>query len=192
MTAWVLRATVLGALVVALRVLLGLAMASWPTYGIFWRALCLVAIIAVVVVWGLRDARAGADSLTVRWLAAGFGAGLASSAVCWVLDQVPGIELGDSRPALRADLRGIVHPAADLPARDGGCRRRSHPVATFERIRYPRNRTSVRYRELNRLLRQRTPRRTCMHSYWVRTGSATRSQSMIGDVPGVVSRAMAE
>ncbi|MFF5032444.1 B-4DMT family transporter [Nocardia salmonicida] len=96
MTAWVLRATVLGALVVALRVLLGLAMGSWPTYGIFWRALCLAAVIAVVVVWGLRDARAGADSLTVRWLAAGFGAGLASSAVCWVLDQVPGIELGDA------------------------------------------------------------------------------------------------
>ncbi|MFE5475007.1 B-4DMT family transporter [Nocardia sp. NPDC056541] len=96
MTAWVLRATVLGALVVALRVLLGLVMASWPTYGTFWRAACLLAIVAVVVAWGVRDGRTGADGLTVRWLAAGFGAGLASSAVCWVLDQVPGIELGDA------------------------------------------------------------------------------------------------
>lgn len=96
MTAWVLRATVLGALVVALRVLLGVAMAAVPTYGIVWRSACLLAIIAVVVVWGLRDGRTGADGLTVRWLAAGFAAGLASSAVCWVLDQVPGIELGDA------------------------------------------------------------------------------------------------
>ncbi|MFD3460422.1 B-4DMT family transporter [Nocardia fluminea] len=96
MTAWVLRATVLGALVVALRVLLGLAMASWPTYGTFWRAACLLTIVAVVAAWGVRDGRTGADGLTVRWLAAGFGAGLASSAVCWALDQVPGIELGDA------------------------------------------------------------------------------------------------
>ncbi|MFD3744166.1 B-4DMT family transporter [Nocardia sp. NPDC058633] len=96
MTAWVLRATVLGALVVALRVLLGLAMASWPTYGTLWRAACLLAIIAVVAAWGMRDGRAGADNLIVRWLAAGLATGLASSAVCWVLDQAPGIELGDA------------------------------------------------------------------------------------------------
>ncbi len=96
MTAWVLRAAVLGALVVAFRVVLGLAMAFWPTYGSFWRAACLLAIIVVVVAWGVRDGRTGDDGLTVRWLAVGFGAGLASSAVCWVLDQVPGIELGDA------------------------------------------------------------------------------------------------
>lgn len=96
MTAWVLRATVLGALVVALRVVLGFAMAFAPTYGTFWRVGCLLAIVAVVVVWGVRDGRTGEDGLTVRWLAAGFGTGLASSAVCWVLDQVPGIELGDA------------------------------------------------------------------------------------------------
>ncbi|TCJ95113.1 B-4DMT family transporter [Nocardia alba] len=96
MTAWVLRATILGALVVALRVLLGVAMAAWPTYGTFWRAACLLVIVGVVVTWAVRDGRTGTDNLTVRWLAAGFAAGLASSAVCWVLDQVPGIELGDA------------------------------------------------------------------------------------------------
>ncbi|MGY0500123.1 B-4DMT family transporter [Nocardia sp. FBN12] len=97
MTAWVLRATVLGALVVACRVLLdGFAMVSWPTYGTFWRAACLLVIIAAAVTWGVRDGRTGDDGLIVRWLAAGLGAGLASSAVCWALDQIPGIELGDA------------------------------------------------------------------------------------------------
>ncbi|MFJ2836379.1 MULTISPECIES: B-4DMT family transporter [Nocardia] len=97
MTAWVLRATVLGALVVGLRLLLGFAMAFWPTYGMIWRVACLVVIVGVVVVWGMRDGRSGTtDDLTVRWLAAGAVAGLASGAVCLILDQVPGVELGDS------------------------------------------------------------------------------------------------
>lgn len=97
MTAWVLRATVLGALVVGLRLLLGFAMAFWPTYGTIWRVACLVVIVGVVVAWGMRDGRSGTTAdLTVRWLAAGAVAGLASGAVCLVLDQVPGIELGDS------------------------------------------------------------------------------------------------
>ncbi|MFE3544536.1 B-4DMT family transporter [Nocardia sp. NPDC059177] len=96
MSAWVLRAVGLGALVVALRVLLGFAMAVLPTYGMVWRAACLLAIVSVAVLWGMRDARSDADDLTVRWLAAGFGAGLGSSAVCWVLDQVPRVELGDA------------------------------------------------------------------------------------------------
>lgn len=97
MTSWVLRATILGASVVALRVLLGFAMASWPTYGTIWRAGCLIVIVAVVVAWGARDARRSAASadLTVRWLVTGVVAGIGSGAVCWVLDQVPGIELGD-------------------------------------------------------------------------------------------------
>ena len=96
MSAWVLRAVGLGALVVALRVLLGFAMAVLPTYGMVWRAACLIVIVAVAVLWGVRDARSGADDLTVRWLAVGLVAGLGSSAVCWVLDQIPRIELGDA------------------------------------------------------------------------------------------------
>ncbi|WP_336084055.1 B-4DMT family transporter [Nocardia sp. SSK8] len=96
MTAWVLRAISLGALVVALRVLLGFAMATLPTYGLVWRAACLIVLVGTAVAWGLRDGRVGGADLTVRWLAAGFGAGLSSSAVCWVLDQIPRVELGDS------------------------------------------------------------------------------------------------
>ncbi|MFC4373609.1 B-4DMT family transporter [Nocardia halotolerans] len=97
MTVWVLRAAVLGALVVGLRVLLGFAMASAPTYGTLWRTACLVAIVAVALAWGARDARAVAGGdLTVRWLSAGLVAGLSSGAVCWALDQLPGVELGGS------------------------------------------------------------------------------------------------
>ncbi|MDO3646707.1 B-4DMT family transporter [Nocardia mangyaensis] len=97
MSAWVLRAVGLGALVVVLRVLLGLLMGSLPTYGTLWRAVCLGVIVAVAVTWGVRDARsASGTDLTVRWLAAGIAAGLGSGAVCLVLDNVPGIELGDA------------------------------------------------------------------------------------------------
>ncbi|MFC4126897.1 B-4DMT family transporter [Nocardia rhizosphaerae] len=97
MTAWVLRATVFGALVVGLRLLLGFAMATAPTYGIVWRTACLVLIVGAAAAWGLRDGRAadGTD-LTVRWMSAGAVAGIGSGAVCWLLDQVPGIALGDS------------------------------------------------------------------------------------------------
>ncbi|MFC6012437.1 B-4DMT family transporter [Nocardia lasii] len=96
MTAWVFRAVVLSALVVALRVLLGFAMGSLPTYGTLWRAACLVTILAVVVAWGMRDGRAHAEARTVGWLAAAALTGLTSCAVCWLLDQAPGIELGDA------------------------------------------------------------------------------------------------
>lgn len=97
MTAWVLRATVLGGLVVALRVMLGFAMGSAPTWGTLWRAVCLIAIVALALAWGMRDARADTSAdLTVRWLCVGLVAGLGSGAVCWILDQAPGIELGDS------------------------------------------------------------------------------------------------
>ncbi|WP_280298653.1 B-4DMT family transporter [Nocardia neocaledoniensis] len=97
MTAWVLRATVLGALVVGLRLLLGFAMAFAPTFGLVWRVACLIVIVGVAAVWGMRDGRSAvAVDLTVRWMAAGAVAGLASGAVCLVLDQIPGVELGDS------------------------------------------------------------------------------------------------
>ncbi|MFI5498650.1 B-4DMT family transporter [Nocardia asteroides] len=97
MTAWVLRAAVQGGLVVGLRLLLGFAMASWPTYGVIWRVACLIVIVGVAVAWGMRDGRSGAATdLTVRWLAAGAVAGIGSGALCWALDHVPGVELGDS------------------------------------------------------------------------------------------------
>lgn len=95
MTAWLLRALVLGSLVVVLRVLLGFAMGTAPTWGTLWRAACLVLIIGAAAAWGLRDARSGGgEDLVVRWLGAGIVAGLGSGAVCLVLGYVPGIELG--------------------------------------------------------------------------------------------------
>ncbi|WP_280468115.1 B-4DMT family transporter [Nocardia cyriacigeorgica] len=105
MTAWVLRATVLGALVVALRVLLGFGMVNWPTQGSWMRLLCLAVIIAVVVGWGFLDGRrdraahpdadGGAD-LTIPWLKAAVAGGLGSGLVSWVLDLVPRFSLGDN------------------------------------------------------------------------------------------------
>ncbi|MFF0544287.1 B-4DMT family transporter [Nocardia thailandica] len=97
MSAWMLRAVGLGAVVVALRLLLGFAMVYWPTWGTAMRVLCLVIIVAATVWWAVRDARAdpGAD-LLVRWLQVAVAAGLGSGLVCWLLDFVPGIDLGDS------------------------------------------------------------------------------------------------
>ncbi|MBF6096887.1 B-4DMT family transporter [Nocardia cyriacigeorgica] len=105
MTAWVLRATVLGALVVGLRVLLGIGMVNWPTQGAWMRLLCLVVIIAAGLGWGFLDGRrdraahpeadGGAD-LTIPWLKAAVAGGLASGAVSWILDLLPGFALGDN------------------------------------------------------------------------------------------------
>ncbi|MGW0179674.1 B-4DMT family transporter [Nocardia sp. NPDC003345] len=105
MTAWLLRALALGGLAVVLRVLLGFAMGFIPTYGVWLRLLCLVILIGAAVAWGLHDGRAdrrlyanpehGAD-LTIRWLQAGVAGGIFCGLVSWVLDFVPGVDLGDA------------------------------------------------------------------------------------------------
>lgn len=105
MTAWLLRALALGGLAVVLRVLLGFAMGFIPTYGIWLRLLCLVILIGAAVAWGLHDGRAdrrthanpehGAD-LTILWLQAGVLGGILCGLVSWVLDFVPGVDLGDA------------------------------------------------------------------------------------------------
>ncbi|MFE3443245.1 B-4DMT family transporter [Nocardia sp. NPDC059180] len=105
MTAWVLRATVLGALVVALRVLLGFGMVNWPAQGSWMRLLCLVVIIGAVAGWGFLDGRRdraahpegdGGSDLTIPWLTAAVAGGLGSGLVSWILDQVPNFDLGDN------------------------------------------------------------------------------------------------
>ncbi|MFR9750213.1 B-4DMT family transporter [Nocardia sp. 004] len=103
MIAWVLRSIVLGALVVALRVVLGFAMVYWPTHGAQMRALSLIALLAAVVVWGLFDGRRNraADSgrgpdLTMRWLKVAVAGGVGSGLVAWLLDFLPRFDLGDN------------------------------------------------------------------------------------------------
>ncbi|WP_256667921.1 B-4DMT family transporter [Nocardia cyriacigeorgica] len=105
MTAWVLRATVLGALVVALRVLLGFGMVNWPTQGAWMRLLCLVVIIGAVAGWGFLDGRRdraahsegeGSSDLTILWLKAAVAGGLGSGLVSSILDMVPNVDLGDN------------------------------------------------------------------------------------------------
>ncbi|WP_039799002.1 B-4DMT family transporter [Nocardia araoensis] len=105
MTSWLLRAVVLGALVVALRSLLGFAMVYWPTHGAVMRILCLVVLIAAIVSWGVLDGRRdraasgdperGAD-LTMMWLKAAVLGGVGSGLAAWILDFVPRFDLGDN------------------------------------------------------------------------------------------------
>ncbi|MGQ4615097.1 B-4DMT family transporter [Nocardia sp. R7R-8] len=105
MTSWLLRAVVLGALVVALRSLLGFAMVYWPTHGAAMRMLCLVVLIAAIVSWGVLDGRrdraASADpergaDLTMMWLKAAVLGGVGSGLAAWILDFFPRFDLGDN------------------------------------------------------------------------------------------------
>ncbi|WP_431971704.1 B-4DMT family transporter [Nocardia sp. bgisy134] len=105
MNAWVVRAVLLGALVVALRTVLGFAMVQWPTQGAWMRMLCLLALLVVIVGWGVLDGRRdrvkhpdperGSD-LTILWLKAAVAGGLGSGAVSWALDFLPRFDLGDN------------------------------------------------------------------------------------------------
>ncbi|WP_228001560.1 B-4DMT family transporter [Nocardia australiensis] len=105
MIAWVLRAVVLGALVVALRTVLGFAMVYWPTQGAWMRILCLVVLIGAVAFWGLLDGHKdrvahpdperGTD-LTILWLKAAVLGGLGSGLAAWILDWLPRFDLGDN------------------------------------------------------------------------------------------------
>ncbi|WP_244467570.1 B-4DMT family transporter [Nocardia vulneris] len=105
MNAWVLRAIVLGALVVFLRAVLGFAMVYWPTHGVWMRALSLIVLLAAIVYWGFLDGRKdrtanpnpeyGTD-LTLLWLKAAVAAGLGSGLSAWILDWLPKFDLGDN------------------------------------------------------------------------------------------------
>lgn len=105
MTAWVMRAIALGALTVALRTALGFAMTYWPTYGVWFRLLCLAVLIGSALTWGLLDGRRdrrinpdpehGSD-LTILWLQAAVAGGLGSGLLAWALDFLPAVDLGDS------------------------------------------------------------------------------------------------
>lgn len=105
MTAWVMRAIALGALTVTLRTALGFAMAHWPTYGMWFRLLCLAVLIGSTLAWGVLDGRRdrrinpdpehGSD-LTILWLQTAVAGGLGSGLLAWMLDFVPAFDLGDS------------------------------------------------------------------------------------------------
>ncbi|WP_040867606.1 B-4DMT family transporter [Nocardia exalbida] len=105
MNAWVLRAIVLGALVVVLRAALGFAMVYWPTHGSWMRALALIVLVAAALYWGFLDGRKdraaqpdpdrGTD-LTLLWLKAAVVAGVGSGLAAWLLDWLPKFDLGDN------------------------------------------------------------------------------------------------
>ncbi|MFG3615263.1 B-4DMT family transporter [Nocardia sp. NPDC047654] len=105
MNAWVLRAIVLGALVVLLRAALGFAMVYWPTHGAWMRALALIVLVGAALYWGFLDGRKdraaqpdpdrGTD-LTLLWLKAAVVAGVGSGLAAWLLDWLPKFDLGDN------------------------------------------------------------------------------------------------
>ncbi|MFC9895899.1 B-4DMT family transporter [Nocardia sp. NPDC127579] len=105
MTGWVMRALLLGALVVGMRTLLGFAMVYWPTQGSWLRLLCLAALIGAVAAWGILDGRKdrevhpdpehGSD-LTIMWLKAAVAGGVGMGVVSWLLDFLPRFDLGDN------------------------------------------------------------------------------------------------
>lgn len=105
MNAWVLRAIVLGALVVVLRAALGFAMVYWPTHGAWMRALALIVLVTAALYWGFLDGRKdraaqpdpdrGTD-LTLLWLKAAVVAGVGSGLAAWLLDWLPKFDLGDN------------------------------------------------------------------------------------------------
>ncbi|MBF6470434.1 MULTISPECIES: B-4DMT family transporter [Nocardia] len=105
MNAWVLRAILLGALVVFLRAALGFAMVYWPTHGAWMRALALIVLVAAILSWGFLDGRKdrtahpdperGTD-LTMLWLKAAVVAGVGSGLGAWLLDWLPRFDLGDN------------------------------------------------------------------------------------------------
>ncbi|MFG1794984.1 B-4DMT family transporter [Nocardia sp. NPDC049149] len=105
MNAWVLRAIVLGALVVFLRAVLGFTMVYWPTHGAWMRVLALLVLVAAILYWGFLDGRAdrtaqpdperGSD-LTLLWLKAAAAAGVGSGLGAWLIDWLPRFDLGDN------------------------------------------------------------------------------------------------
>lgn len=104
MNAWVLRATVLGALIVLLRTVLGFAMVYWPTQGSWMRWLCLLVLVGAIGFWGVLDGRTDREThpdpergsdLTMLWLKTAGAGALGSGLVAWILDFLPKFDLGD-------------------------------------------------------------------------------------------------
>lgn len=94
MSAWLLRAVVMLIVWIAARIILGAVIISDPLSTNTGRTVTLIILAIIPLIWGgidgLRDARANPDpddytDLTVRWIKAGFVAGLVSCLVCWII-----------------------------------------------------------------------------------------------------------
>ena len=94
MQSWLLRGIVMSIVQIIARVALGFAIIAWPVQSPISRWIAIIAVVLVAVIWGgydgIRDARAHPDpddyeDLTMRWLKAGFFAGLVACFVCWLL-----------------------------------------------------------------------------------------------------------
>lgn len=106
MNAWVVRGVALAVMHVVVRALLGFAVAQWPLQGGWLRWLGFAVVVLVAAAWGVVDGRAdrraypdpdrGAD-LTILWLKAAVVGGLLAGVAAWLVDLVPGFDLGDNK-----------------------------------------------------------------------------------------------
>jgi hypothetical protein len=101
--AWVVRGSILAAVVVAVRVVLGFWVLQWPEHSLYPRIVGYLIVLVAAALWGrcdgARDRRAhpdpddGAD-LTIRWLEAGALGAIVSGAVSWILGRIPRVQVG--------------------------------------------------------------------------------------------------
>lgn len=94
MQSWLLRGIIMSIVQIAARILLGAAVIAWPVQSPIFRTIAIAAVVLIAVIWGgfdgIQDARANPDpddyeDLTMRWLKAGFFAGVVSCFLCWIL-----------------------------------------------------------------------------------------------------------
>lgn len=105
MTGWAVRGIGTGLVNVVVRLVLGAAVAQWPTNGSALRWVAFAVVILVVIVWagfdGIRDRRANPDpdrgqDLTMMWLAAAAVGGLLAGLLAWIIDFFVDFSLGQN------------------------------------------------------------------------------------------------
>lgn len=105
MTGWVVRGVGMALVHVVARVLLALAVSSWPSQGSVLRMITLVAVVLIAFVWGGIDGisshRRGEDGdnrtdFTMLWLKASIVAGLLAGLVSWLFTAVANIAVSSN------------------------------------------------------------------------------------------------
>ncbi|MBY6409949.1 B-4DMT family transporter [Rhodococcus sp. BP-252] len=105
MTGWVVRGIGMGLINVGVRILLGAAVAQWPTHGSQLRWVGMAAVLLAVVVWagidGIRDRHANPDpeygkDLTMVWLKAAVVGGLLAGLLAWLVGFLVEFSVGQN------------------------------------------------------------------------------------------------
>jgi hypothetical protein len=105
MTGWVVRGIGMGLINVGVRILLGAAVAQWPTHGSQLRWVGMAAVLLAVIVWagidGIRDRHANPDpeygkDLTMVWLKAAVVGGLLAGLLAWLVGFLVDFSVGQN------------------------------------------------------------------------------------------------